>query len=298
MTVSDSKCALVTGGGGFIGGCLTRRLLVDGFDVHVIVQPGAETVPEGATAHVHDGSMAGMMKIVEQVRPSVVFHLASVFLPSHTAEQIEPLIISNVLFGTQLLEAMAQVGCTRLVNTGTGWQYFAGAEYDPVNLYAATKQAFEDIARYYTVRGISTITLALYDSYGPNDPRPKVPPLLIRAALSGERLELSPGEQLLHIVYVDDIADAFVAAAGLLVDDTEPSCRRYSVTAQPPVTLRELASAVERATGRVIDTHWGARPYRDREVLDPWIGERLPGWAPRVPIDEGLRRVLEADWPA
>ncbi len=271
---------LMTGGTGFIGGHLARRLIADGNEVHVIVQPGMEQVPAGAIAHLHDGTMEGMSSIVSAVVPDVTFHLASIFLANHSADQVDSLVTSNILFGTQLLEAMAVAGCTRLVNTGTGWQHFGGAEYDPVNLYAATKQAFEDIARYYVVRGVSTTTLALYDTYGPHDPRPKVLPLLIRAAQTGEPLDLSPGEQLLHLVYIDDIIEAFVTAAAALDGGSEAAIRRYSITAQPPLALRELAAAVERVAGRTIDARWGERPYRDREVLVPWVGEQLPGWLP------------------
>lgn len=285
----------MTGGTGFIGGHLVRRLLADGHEVHVIVQPGIEQIPAGATSHVYDGTMERMLSIVSETSPDVTFHLASVFLANHTAGQVDSLVTSNVLLGTQLLEAMTECGCRRLVNTGTGWQHFGGPEYDPVNLYAATKQAFEDIARYYVAREISTTTLALYDTYGPCDPRPKVLPLLIKAALSGEQLDLSPGEQLLHLVYVDDIVDAFMVAAAGLEAKSPPTVHRYSITAQPPLSLRELAAAVERVTGRSIDARWGARAYRGREVLTPWVGEHLPGWCPKIGIDEGIRRVIEAD---
>lgn len=293
--MSDTKRMLVTGGAGFIGGHLVRRLISDGHEVHVIVQPGCESVPAGSTAHVHDSTMDGMLEIVGAVRPDVVFHLASVFLASHNPDDIHSLVISNVLFGTQLLEAMAMTGCRSLVNTGTGWQHFEGPEYEPVNLYAATKQAFEDIARYYVARDISTATLVLYDTYGPGDPRPKVLPLLIRAAYSGEQLDLSPGDQLLHIVYIDDIVDAFVSAAAGLGRNTKVTCERYAVAASPPVTLRELANAVERVTERKLDARWGARPYREREIMTPWIGRMLPDWKPLTPLDAGIRRVLESD---
>ena len=67
---------------------------------------------------------------------------------------------SNITFGTQLVEAMVANGCYQFVNTGTSWQHYENDEYNPVNLYAATKQAFEDILRYYVeTSALRVITL-------------------------------------------------------------------------------------------------------------------------------------------
>ena len=292
--MSEARRVLVTGPTGFIGGHLVRRLVGEGFEVHAIVRPRSVDCIDGVTVHVHDGSTAGAVAILEAVAPDIVYHLASLFLSTHTEGDVEALVNSNVLFGTQLLEAMKLAGCTRLVNAGTGWQHFSGPDYDPVNLYAATKQAFEDIALFYVALGISTVTLSLYDSYGPDDPRPKILPLLIRSAFGERSLELSAGEQLLHIVYIDDITNAFMLAGELLNRSQSPMCARYAVAADTPVSLRELVAAVEHAAGRRIDAHWGARPYRSREVMTPWVGERLPGWAPQIALDEGVHRVIAA----
>lgn len=293
--MSGARTYLVTGGTGFIGTHLCRRLISDGHSVHVVVEPTHRDVVHGASAHELDGTTGGMLQILDDTRPDLVFHLASLFLSTHRPEDIAPLIASNVLLGTQVLEAMAQVGCKRLVNVGTGWQHYEGAAYDPVNLYAATKQAFEDIAAYYVAQGVGTTTLALYDTYGPDDLRPKILPRLLDAATTGAPLDLSPGEQLLHIVYIDDVIEAFVVAAGLLDVAPAPAAKRYCIAADSPISLREIASAVERVTGRVIDAHWGARDYREREVMVPWVGEHLPGWHPKVPIEDGIRRLLDSE---
>jgi nucleoside-diphosphate-sugar epimerase len=62
---------------------------------------------------------------------------------------------------------MQAAGIRRLVNAGTTWQHYLGQVYDPVNLYAATKQAFEAILKFYTsTRDFQAITLELTDTYG------------------------------------------------------------------------------------------------------------------------------------
>lgn len=290
--------ALLTGATGFVGSHLCRRLARDGWDVHVVVRPAsdlaivADVLPQ-ITVHRHDGSTRGMADLVERCRPDTVFHLASLFLAQHRPEDIVALVESNVLFGTQLLEAMAGRGAARLVNCGTSWQHYGNADYSPVCLYAATKQAFDDILRYYVETApLAAVTLELYDTYGPADPRRKLFSLLRKCAESGEPLAMSPGEQRLDLVYVDDAVEAFLAAAARLSAGLVRGHETYAVSSGAPVKLRDLVAVYSRVTGKTLDIRWGERPYRPREVMDPWTGRLpVPGWKPAVGIVDGIRRM-------
>lgn len=135
---------LVTGATGFIGANLVRRLIKNGVEVHVITralmveQSAISGLP--AVVHRHDGTTAGMIEIFQTARPEVVFHLAAKFVAEHESRDIAELIDSNLLFGVQLLEAMAATEVRHLINTGTAWQHFEQEAYNPVNLYAATSR--------------------------------------------------------------------------------------------------------------------------------------------------------------
>jgi len=290
--------ALLTGGSGFIGSHLARRLVRDGWNVHMVTTPRSnrdqlQDIAADVSLHVHDGSSAGMCGIVAGVKPVVVFHLASLFLSEHTAEQIEPLIQSNVLFGTQLVEAMTANGVRLLVNTGTSWEHYCSNPYSPVNLYAATKQAFESILQYYVeAKGLRTITLKLFDTYGPDDPRPKLFTLLRRIADEQKALAMSPGEQMIDLVYIDDVVEAFVSSAERLLASAVEGHERYAVSSGIPLRLRDLVELYGRVTGRPLPIEWGGRPYRDREVMAPWnSGTPVPGWQPKVGLEEGIRHM-------
>ena len=70
---------------------------------------------------------------------------------------------------------MINAGCYRMVNTGTSWQHYENSDHRPSNLYAATKQAFEEILNFYaTAYPLRVCSLHLSDTYGPNDIRPKL----------------------------------------------------------------------------------------------------------------------------
>lgn len=290
--------ALVTGATGYVGRHLARYLVNGGWKVSIVVRPKSDLlcladVRDVIEVQVHDGTSAGMIDVVTNSRPDTVFHLASLFIAQHRSEDIAALVTSNVLFGTQLIEAMSIAGCTQLINVGTSWQHFAGADYNPVNLYAATKQAFDDILRYYLeATPLKAITLSFFDSYGPDDSRRKLIWLLRDAALKGTRLHMSPGEQCIDLVYIDDVVTACLRAAELLRTQNS-SHAHYGVSSGAVVSLRHLVAMIERATGKTLCIDWGGRPYRPREVMVPFCPHPpLPGWAPSISLDQGIARVM------
>lgn len=292
-------CAFVTGASGFIGGHLVKGLLAEGWEVHALTRGPVhqEGVSNGVTFHHHDGSTTGLTRILERVRPEIVFHLASLFLAEHRPEQVEGLVQSNLLLGVQLAEAMAVCGVRNLVNTGTSWQHFGTESYRPVNLYAATKQAFEDLlAYYYDARGLSCITLKLFDTYGPGDRRRKLVNILVEAANSGEPIAMSPGDQTIRLTYTDDVVRAFLVAGKRLMAAGTALLEDWFVDGEA-LTVQALVERMEKVGGRPILAQWGGRPHRPREVMLPVIPENkcLPGWRPLVSIDAGMMELFREE---
>lgn len=251
--------------------------------------PDIPELPQMA-CHIHDGTTDGMIRLVAEAKPDVVFHLASLFLAQHESKDLVPLIQSNILFGSQLLEAMHANSVTNLINTGTSWQHYNNETYNPVCLYAATKQAFEDILIYYAnACSIKSISLQLFDTYGPGDSRPKLFQLLANAASNQNKLSMSPGEQLLDLVYIDDVIEAYLCAERAL-NNMRQGHQIYAVSSAKSLSLREIVSEYERVSGIKLCIGWGERPYRPREVMNTWnTGASLPGWSPNISLAEGIR---------
>ena len=291
----EKKVALITGGTGFIGSHLVRRLLESGWVVHLIVrESSAHSQPAEGSVGVHrfEGRLDELKKIVAAVSPSVIFHLASFFRAEHQPQEVAPMIESNLLFGTQLLEAATLCGVKNVVTAGTSWQNFIDGSYSPVCLYAATKQAFKDVAQYYVdAKGLKLITLKLFDTYGPNDIRKKLFFAIKNAAESGQPLLMSPGQQLIDMVYVDDVVAAFELAGLRLISAQCASREEYMVSSGNLISLKELVGLIVKMSGVQVDIEWGGRPYRDREVMVPWCGgETLPGWVPKMSLEDGIKK--------
>lgn len=294
------KRALLTGITGFIGLNLGKALLQDGWEVYGIVRKTSkiEKVKKELGGKIHllvHSQDRDLNSIVAESKPDVVFHLASVFLASHTYEDIASMMGSNITFGTQLLEAMDVNGVRRFVNTGTSWQHYNSEAYSPVNLYAASKQAFLDIIRYYQeAREMNVINLELFDTYGPGDPRRKLFALLKEISESHETLKMSKGEQLIDIVFIEDVIRAFVLAGNYLLADDYDKCGTYAVSSGQAISLRNLVDKFSQISGKDVNIDWGARPYRNREVMEPWhTGKKLPGWSPECPLEIGIPKFLQ-----
>ena len=198
---------------------------------------------------------------------------------------------SNVLFGTQLLEAMQLCGVDKIVNTSTSWQTAGGAEYNPFSLYTATKQAFEDILHFYTnTYEIKAISLRLPDSYGADDTRAKILNLVRKAAQSGEQLKMSGGEQEMDFLCTDDIVDGFIKASELLEEEGQ-RFSVYSLSSRKPMPLRKIVEIYEAVNSVSTNIEWGALPYRDNEIMRITIPDNvLPKWESKVALEQGLRK--------
>ena len=292
---SQKPTALITGATGFVGSHLARRLVQEGWRVHMVSRVDSRLPEDEQFAHVanhiYDESTESMVNCVALAKPDVVFHLASLFLSQHAVKDVHALIQSNVLFGSQLLEAMKVNQVSSLVNTGTSWQHYNNEDYNPVCLYAATKQAFEAILEYYVQAcGIKAITLKLFDTYGPDDPRPKLFHLLNKAATTGETLDMSGGEQLIDLVHIDDVTEAYLIAAQRLIECRAQQHERYAVSSGNPMPLRDLVELYSEVIGSAINVNWGGRPYRFREVMKTWTrGGSIEGWQPKFTLADGIK---------
>ena len=186
----------------------------------------------------------------------------------------------------------AKVGL--LVNAGTYEQYFHSDTYRPLNLYAATKQAFEDILTFFTDdAGILATTLVLFDNYGPGDWRGKLVAAVGQAQMNGESLPLPSADVHLDLLHIDDVVAAFVQAGRLLEECPDKvKDRVFAVSLGETHTINQLITIFEEEAGSPITRDWGAFLLPERRVINPWRGRSLPGWKPKVSLREGIRRTL------
>lgn len=290
------KRVLITGITGYIGSHLARVLFPD-YDLYGLVREPLQTeyiadFREQVQLLTVDGSYAGMEAAVRKAQPDLVYHLAAYYTGAHGREVTPTLIASNVTFGAYLLEAIFACGCPALVYASTVMAHYGGEAYRPLNLYAATKQAFSDLLAYYTDAGLlRAVTLVLSDTYGPDDRRPKVLNLIRNAAQKGETIALSDGGQDYDVVHINDVVEAFRVAGEQLLRRDGWRNETFQVCTDEPLTLRQTAEQMLEANRLPVQTAaWGQRLGAEREIRKAIrLYPTIPGWRPRTPLSQGLQ---------
>jgi UDP-glucose 4-epimerase len=296
---------LVTGGAGFIGSHLVDALLDRGAEVsmadHLHRSPKpwfGEALLRGAQLYVADlRDLPALRPAFAAARPEVVLHLAaqadvrvSVADPAFDAQV-------NVAGTVSVLEAAREVGARRVVMASTAAVYGdprdlptpESAPIAPLSPYGTSKAAAEwYLAQYRRLHGISTLALRMANVYGPRqDPHGEagVVSIFSGQAASGARATLfGDGRQTRDYVFVDDVVDAWLAAAASDVTGA------LNISTGIETSVRELAEALDLsydfAPGRVGEI--------ERSCLDPSAAAAQLGWRPAVPLANGLRRTLGA----
>lgn len=277
---------LVTGATGFLGGHLTRRLIADGWDVDLVVRdassPSARKLESLGARLLVATEPTQVHKETTAARPDHVVHLATHYLKSHTANDIAPLARSNIELGMAILDAASTMS-TPVVTASSYFQFSLGTAA-PASLYAATKQAFAAIVDYYRQKAALRISdVILYDTYGPNDVRDKLIPLLVGAARTGDPVRLGNPDQRINLTYVDDVIDGLL----ILLEGDSPD--RTTIRVENPPTVAEIV----RTLACVTETELNVSFTPEAPIADlPLTAGDWPlptGWAARVPLDQGLR---------
>jgi UDP-glucose 4-epimerase len=311
--VARSKRALVTGGGGFIGHHVVRRLLADGYDVRVLdnFATGRRERLEGLDISLVEGDLRSYERAHTAVQGAdVVFHLGA--LPSVPRSVQDPLTTGavNVEGTLNVLLASRDEGVRRVVFASSSSVYGANevlpkTEEDqplPVSPYGVSKLAAEHYCRAFTaVYRLETVSLRLFNVFGPGqDPLSQyaaVVPRFITAFAGGTAPPIyGDGRQTRDFTYVDDVIDALVLAAEADV----PSGAVFNIAAGRETSLLDLIGVLRELFRSSLEPQF--EPARAGEVRRSYGDARkardVLGWTPRSTLATALERCLPPDAPA
>ncbi len=305
--------ALVTGGAGFIGSHIVRRLLSDGVNVRVL-----DNFATGRRENILDVSedvdlVEGDIQSYERAHAAVrgcdvVFHQAA--LPSVPRSIQDPLTTHavNALGTLNLLLASRDSGVRRVVAASSSSVYGANPELPkteqhlpmPMSPYAVSKLAAESYCRSFShVYELETVSLRYFNVFGPRqDPLSQyaaVVPRFLRA-LSGEIAPtiFGDGEQSRDFTYVEDVVEANMRAAA--ADAGQVDGQVFNIARGSRVTLNELFREVRAVTNAEIEPLYApARPGDVKHSLaDLSAARRAFGYEPVISLRDGLERTLGA----
>ena len=323
--------ALVTGGGGFLGGAIVRFLRQRGDEVRSFAR-GAYPALEEAGVEVRRGNLADAAAVSRAVQGmDVVFHVAG--LPGVWGPY-EDYHRANVTGTEHVLAACRRHEVRRLVFTSTpsvvhgGRDIEGGDESLPYAAtfsthYPRTKAVAERMVLAADGERLSTVALRPHLVWGPGDNH-LVPRIVARGRAGRLRL-IGDRPNLVDTVYVDNAAEAHLAAADRLAPGTPCAGKAYFISNGEPLPLAELTNGILAAAGLppvtkripvpiavalggLAELVYGVLRIRSEPPLTRFVARQLStahwfdisaarrdlGYQPRVSIEEGLRRLAAA----
>lgn len=304
MASLKSKVVLVTGAAGFIGSHLSKRLLEEGVEVHVLLRKGTDQFRiQGLLGDltVWYGDLRDYQAIcscIKNSRPQIIFHLAALRDVKRVPELIEPMIETNVKGTLNLLRGGMEekINLECFVNTGSSEEYGNGlAPFNedqremPVSPYSASKVAMTYFCQMlHKTMGFPIVTLRPFLTYGPYQDIDMFIPSLISHCIERKDFPMTEGDQTREFNYIDDVVDAYLLAA------CSPHAAGEVINIGNGVEygIRDVAEKVVCMMGNPIRLLVGALRKRPGEVKHFFSSnekaKRILGWSPKIGIAEGL----------
>lgn len=320
--------ALVTGGGGFLGGAIVRRLLERGWSVRTLQRGQYPKLDELGVEQVR-GDIADEETVSRSVNGcGIVFHVAAKVEPWGA---YPPFHRTNVVGTENVLRAMRDRGCAKLVYTSTPSVVHRRGDLAGVDesepypdhfdaAYPQTKAAAEMAVLAANDDRLATVALRPRLIWGPEDTN--LVPQIVERARSGQLRFVGDGSNLVDTVYIENAVDAHLLAADRLEPGAPCAGRPYFISNGEPWPLRRIINGILEAAGvppvdrtvplkaalaagfvfealhKVVPSKDGPRMTRfiahnfaAAHWFDISAARRDLGYEPRVSIEEGLLRL-------
>lgn len=292
---------LVTGATGSIGPTLVSKFLASGYDLLLLVRNKEKAQDLYSEA-------LGRLDIIEwesfkdgtfgNKNIDLLIHMAG-FSSAHDDDNArQELIEANIIQGTSLIHKLCVNNNLKFViNLGSSTEYHNNdTNKNPTYFYSATKTAFKALLNYYTQKyQLTTIHTILYSVYGMKTEKKRIFDYILDAMNSSQSVKLSPGEQLLDFIHIEDVSSFLMSCV-----EQKDSFLKGQITEQycgtgVGTTIKELACKIGKISNQQLNIKWGGLDYRERDTMlsvAP-IYLNLIEWKPQYDIESGIVNYLQ-----
>ena len=307
--------ALVTGGGGFIGGHLSTELARRGCKVRALLRYTSradrgtldwfedDAAKEVETQFGDLRDVESVMKAAEGV--DVVFHLGAQIAIPYSYVNPRDYVKTNVEGTLNVCQAVLQHGVGRMVHTSTS-ECYGSAQTVPItedhplvgqSPYSASKIGADVLVdSFFRSFSLPATTVRPFNTYGPHQSTRAVIPTIITQALVSDTLKLGSLDPRRDLTYVSDTVEGFIAAA------STPGLEgvTFQLGTGYDVSIGDLVDMVGEVLGKDLEVELDEQRVRpalsevERLISSPERAKELTGWEPEVDLREGLSRTI--DW--
>ncbi|MBD2040338.1 NAD-dependent epimerase/dehydratase family protein [Microcoleus sp. FACHB-672] len=256
------KKVLLTGATGFIGGHCLPLLLEKGYEVHAVSSKQVDKIlSEGNWHQANLLKSSQVYELMAKVQPSHLLHFAWYAVPGKYWTSLEN--FRWVQGSLDLLSAFVQHGGKRVVMAGTcaeyNWNYGYCSEavtpLSPATVYGTCKHSLQMMLDAFVQQTrLSAAWGRIFFVYGPHEHPSRLVSSVIHSLIKGEPALCSHGNQIRDFLYVEDVADAFVA---LLESDVAGA---LNIASGEPVALKDIIYKVATQFNRTELIQLGAIP--------------------------------------
>ena len=283
---------LLTGGTGFLGSNILRRLLGLGHELFCIKRETSSLERVKIFKHKikwFNVETSDFDEIISSYKIEGIIHCAT----DYGRKQFNPIqtIETNLILPLKLLHAAASNNVLVFINTDTVLD-------KRVDTYSLSKRQFSEWLEKYS-NDILTINVALEHFYGPFDNDSKFVTYVIRKMLGNEdSIDFTLGLQKRNFVYIEDVIDAFIVLLNN-VNKLDNSFHNFEVGTEDSVSIKDFVGLVKKlCNNNTTDLNFGAINYRENEVMNTNTNtDKLKslGWFPRFSLEDGLKNTIDLE---
>lgn len=301
----DSR-VLITGGLGFIGSHLVKRVLKEGGKVFILERKDSnpwriEDVIK--KVNIIEGDISKFEEInelVKNVNPDYVFHLAAYGVDS-SKKKYSNAINTNIVGIVNMLNSVKDTQCKKIINMGSCAEYGNKKGLmeekmclDPVSIYGSTKACATILAHQIArLNNIDIVTLRPFGIFGEGEAPHKIFCHIILSLLKGEDAELTDCEQYRDYCYVENIVDGMVLAA----KNSSVKNEIFNIASGNIHQLKYYVNLIFENIDTDKKPLYGFVPYRKNEMWTPKADinkiKSLLHWTPKVSLQEGIINTIE-----
>jgi len=285
-----SRSILVTGGTGFLGSHLIRRLLQQ--DIRVVLLKRSFSNTARITdllprIEVYDIDRVDLEAPFLQNEISTIVHCATHY--GRKRNDPADVVEANLIFPLKLLQLAEKYGVKTFVNTDTVLEKW-------ISQYSLSKKHFLDWLKFYSDR-MNCINMAIEHFYGPGDDDSKFASWVIQSIVKNvPSMDFTEGRQKRDFIYIDDVIDAFTLVLSRMLE-LGPGFRKLELGTGTSCEVRIFIELVKKLAGdSSTELKFGALPYRPGEIMDSKV-DLAPlaslGWAPRWSLADGVRHTID-----